>query len=69
MDEQSFRDELECTWQRNEAELNRLHAANGPGRELIQPKIDELEKVQVRIEFYLGLEDVPPGSRKWSGMP
>jgi hypothetical protein len=63
------RDDLQDTWQRNEAELSRLYSIKTAIRELYGPKIDDLEQVQDRIEFYAGVGYWPPGSVRWSGMP
>jgi hypothetical protein len=63
------RESLESTWRQNEAELNRLHSMTPLGRESYAGRIEQLEGEQDRIEFELGAPDVPPGLRKWSGMP
>jgi hypothetical protein len=69
MSEPADRTELESRWQRNEAELNRLHGLTGISREMFGARIDELESDQDRIEFELGRDaSAQADSRRWSGM-
>ena len=59
----------EAKWKRNEAELNRLYSLSPLAREQCAKRIDELEAEQEAAEWEAGREDVPPGSKRWSGLP
>jgi hypothetical protein len=63
------REALEAKWQENEAELNCLYSQSALDREQCGSRIDELEGRQDEIEWEAGREDVPPGSKHWSGLP
>jgi hypothetical protein len=63
------RDDLQEKWQANERELNRLYGLSPLFREMSYAPIDQLESEQDTVEFEIADHDVPPRSRKWSGMP
>lgn len=49
----STREELEACWQRNEAELNRIHVAPSLDREMLANRVEALLAGQDAIEFAL----------------
>jgi hypothetical protein len=63
------REVTEVKWKRNEAELNRLHSLSPGARAEFGDRIDQLEAEQDAIEWEVGREDIPPGSKRWSGLP
>jgi hypothetical protein len=63
------RDELDRRWKANEAELNRLNSLSPLNRESFSGRIEQLGADRGQIEYDLGQQDTPSGSRKWSGVP